>query len=194
MRNYKLINEWLGQRDVRLAAGFAETLRHYAKEYKNINNITLNEVYSRLGCSKQNVSYWETHCDSTQSGRTILRVVRVAKELFILTDDEAEKLANSAGLSLNYEGGNLIEILNYSGKVCDLSSNALISERMLRYYKKKSHKAGADGNHALIKSSAQQAAGNSQEIWVLFVGKRCRRYGSEMVHYISKRRGQENIV
>lgn len=136
MRNYKFINEWLGQRDVRLAAGFAETLRQYAKEYKNINNITLNEVYSRLGCSKQNVSYWETHCDSTQSGRTILRVVRVAKELFILTDDEAEKLANSAGLSLNYEGGNLMEILNYSGKVCDLSSNALISERMLRYYKK----------------------------------------------------------
>lgn len=150
MRNYKFINEWLERRDIRLAAGFAETLRQYAKEYKKNNNITLSEAYSRLGCSKQNVSYWEIHCDSTQSRKSMLHVVRGAKELFGLTDDETEKLANSAGLSLDYEGGSIMEILNYSGKACELSANALISERMLRYYKKNSHEAGADGDHALV--------------------------------------------
>ena len=150
MRNYKFINEWLERRDIRLAAGFAETLRQYAKQYKKINNINLSEVYSRLGCSKQNISYWEIHCDSTQSGKSILRVIHSARELLGLTDDEAEKLANSAGLSLDYEGGSLMEILNYSGKSCELSANALISERMLRHYKKNSHEAGTDGDHALI--------------------------------------------
>lgn len=155
MRNYKFINEWLEQRDIRLAAGFAETLRQYAKEYKKINNITLCEVYSRLDCTKQNISYWEIHCDSTQSGKSILRVIHSARELFGLNDDEAEKLANSAGLSLDYEGGSLMEILNYSGKVCELSANALISERMLRHYKKNSNEAGADGDHALFEFASQ---------------------------------------
>lgn len=81
MRNYKFIDEWLGKRNIRLASGFAETLRQYAKEYKKIHNINLSEIYSKLGCSKQNVSYWEIHCDSTQSGNSILRVVRSAREL-----------------------------------------------------------------------------------------------------------------
>lgn len=155
MRNYKFINEWLERRDIRLAAGFAETLRQYAKQYKNINNITLSEVYSRLDCTKQNISYWEIHCDSTQSGKSILRVIHSARELFGLTDDEAEKLANSAGLSLDYEGGSLMEILNYSGKVCELSANALISERMLRHYKKNSNEASADGDHALFEFASR---------------------------------------
>lgn len=150
MRNYKFISEWLKQRDIRLAPGFAETLHQYAKEYKNINNVTLNEVYFQLGCSKQNVSYWEIHCDSTQSGKSILRIANNAKELFGLTDDETEKLANSAGLSFSCEGGSLMQVLNYSGKVCELSENALISERMLRHYKKNSHKTSVDGNHALL--------------------------------------------
>lgn len=155
MRNYKLINKWLEQREIRLAAGFAETLRQYAKEYKNTNNMTLSRVYSQLGCTKQNVSYWETRCDSTQARRSILRVVHGAKKLFGLTDDEAEKLANSAGLSLDYEGGSLMEILNYSGKVCELSANALISERMLRHYKKNSNEASADGDHALFEFTSR---------------------------------------
>lgn len=151
MRNYKFIDEWLRERNIRLASGFAETLRQYAKEYKKIHNINLSEIYSILGCSKQNVSYWEIHCDSTQSGNSILRVVRGARELFELTDDEAEQLANSAGLSLYFEGGSLIEVLEYQGKVCELSSNALISERMLRSYKKNPHKTGTYGNNAFIK-------------------------------------------
>ncbi|MDE5577097.1 MAG: hypothetical protein K2J11_06895 [Oscillospiraceae bacterium] len=150
MRNYKFISEWLEKRNIQLAAGFAEMLRQYAKAYKHTHNINLSEIYSMLGCSKQNVSYWEIHCDSTQSGSSILRVVRGARELFGLTGDEAEKLANSAGLSLYSEGGSLMETLKYCGKICELSANALISERMLRHYKKNPYKTGAYGNNAFL--------------------------------------------
>lgn len=136
MRNYKFIKEWLEQRNIRLAAGFAETLRGYANTYKKLHNINLSEVYSILGCSKQNISYWEQHCDSTQSGRSILRIVRSAKEIFGLTDTEAERLANTAGLSLYAEGGSITETLKYWGKIRELSEKAMISERMLRHYKK----------------------------------------------------------
>ena len=151
MRNYKFINEWLEQRNIQLAAGFSETLRSYAKEYKSTYNINLEEIYSRLGCSKQNISYWEIHCDSTQSKNSILRVVRNAQKLFGLSKADAEKLANSAGLSLYTEDGNLIEALKYHGRICDLSTNSLVSERMLRYYKKKSHEAGTNCDSALLK-------------------------------------------
>ena len=151
MRNYKFINEWLNNRNIYLAAGFAETLRGYAMEYKRLHSVNLNEIYTMLGCSKQNVSYWEIHCDSTQARGSIRRVVHGARELFGLADDEAEKLANSAGLSLYFDGGNLIETLKYSGKICELSANALISERMLRHYKKNSYKAGAYGISALFR-------------------------------------------
>lgn len=149
MRNDKFINEWLKKRNITLAAGFAEKLRGYAKEYKRIHRTNLSEIYSMLGCSKQNVSYWEIHCDSTQSGNSILRVVHNARGLFGLTDGEMEKLANSAGLSLYAVGGSLMETLKYNGKICELSVNASISERMLRHYKKNSNETGAYGNSAL---------------------------------------------
>lgn len=154
MRNYKFINEWLEQRDIKLAAGFAEMLRFYAGEYKKIHNTNLSEIYSLLGCSKQNVSYWDIHCDSTQSAKSVLRVVRAAKKLFGLTEEDAESLANRAGLSLYYEGGSLIETLNYRGKVSELGANAMISERMLRHYKKSSDKASAYGDNALFEFAA----------------------------------------
>ena len=150
MRNYKFINEWLETRNICLAAGFAEMLRRYAKDYKKTHAVNLSEIYSMLGCSKQNVSYWESHCDSTQSKNSILRIARSAGELFGLTDSELEKLANSAGLSLCFEGGSLIKTLNYQGHICKLSANALISERMLRHYKKNPYKTGAYGNNAFL--------------------------------------------
>lgn len=146
MRNYKFINEWLEHRNIRLAAGFSETLRLYAKEYKRTHNINLNEVYSKLGCSKQNISYWEIHCDSTQAAGSIRRVVCSAAELFGLSESETEHLANSAGLSLCREGGNLLEVIGYSGEICALGDSAMVSERMLRHYKKNSHKASTHGN------------------------------------------------
>lgn len=90
-----------------------------------------------LGCSKQNVSYWELHADSTQAKSSIVKVIHKAAELFGLDSGQAEALANSAGLSLNSETGSLMTRLNYSGKPKDLCAAAGISERMLRNYKSK---------------------------------------------------------
>ncbi|MDE6746560.1 MAG: hypothetical protein K2J72_07970 [Oscillospiraceae bacterium] len=58
--------------------------------------------------------------------------------LFELSIEESEMLANSAGLSLYPVCGNLYAFLDthYKGKLKNLSENAVISERMLRYYKK----------------------------------------------------------
>lgn len=58
--------------------------------------------------------------------------------LFGLSLEASEVLANSAGLSLHPAYGNLYEFLDmhYKGKLKNLSEDAVISERMLRYYKK----------------------------------------------------------
>jgi hypothetical protein len=91
-----------------------------------------------LGCSKQNISYWGMHSYSTQLKKSIYRIINNSVALFELSDEEAELLANSAGLSIHPNDGNLYEFLNlhYKGKLKGLYENALISERMLRYYKK----------------------------------------------------------
>lgn len=149
------------KRNIKLAEGFAEKLRQYAKGYKKMHAVNLSEIYSMLSCSKQNVSYWEIHCDSTQSANSIRRVVHSAREFFGLNDDEAEELANSAGLSLYFEGGSLIETLKYQGKICELSANALISERMLRHYKKNPDQASSYGDFAISESESWRAANYS---------------------------------
>lgn len=89
-----------------------------------------------LGCSKQNVSYWELHTQSTQAKKSIIEVIHNASDFFGLDAGQAEALANSAGLSLNTESGGLMGRLKYSGKPKDLCKAAGISERMLRNYKK----------------------------------------------------------
>lgn len=91
-----------------------------------------------LGCSKQNISYWSAHSYSTQSQKSIRDVIENASVLFELSLEDSEMLANSAGLTLYPSCGNLYEFLDmhYKGKLKELSENALISERMLRYYKK----------------------------------------------------------
>ena len=88
-----------------------------------------------IGCSKQNVSYWELHSNSTQAKRSILGVIHKAALLFGLSSEQAEALANSAGLSLNIGTGSLTERLGYSGKPKELCVAACVSERMLRSYK-----------------------------------------------------------
>ncbi|MBD5144312.1 MAG: hypothetical protein HDT21_00065 [Ruminococcus sp.] len=100
--------------------------------------INFSEIYKRLGCSKQNISYWNAHFYSTQSQRSIRSVIENAVVLFGLSPEDSEMLANSAGLTLYPSCGNLYEFLelHYNGKIKELSENALISERMLRYYKK----------------------------------------------------------
>lgn len=91
-----------------------------------------------LGCSKQHVSYWGIHSYSTQAKKSIYKIINNSVTLFGLSAEEAELLANSAGLSLYPADGNLYEFLklHYKGKLKNLSENAVISERMLRYYKK----------------------------------------------------------
>lgn len=60
-----------------------------------------------------------------------------AAGLFELSDVQVETLANSAGLSLQFEGGDLIDVLGYNGKMRELCRKAIVSERMLRLYKHK---------------------------------------------------------
>lgn len=62
-------------------------------------------------------------------------MIRKAIELFELSDTQAEALINSAGLSLEFEGGDIIEALGYKGKLRDLCRKAMVSERMLRRYR-----------------------------------------------------------
>lgn len=93
------------------------------------------EVYALLGCTKQSISYWAMHAYSTQPKKSVYGVISRAAELFALSVEEAEALANSAGLSLQYQGGDLVESLGYQGKRTELCSRAMISERMLRLYK-----------------------------------------------------------
>lgn len=102
------------------------------------NSINLSEIYKRLGCSKQNISYWNANSYSTQYQKSIRSVIENASVLFGLSLGGSEILANSAGLSLYPACGNLYEFLDmhYKGKLKNLSENAVISERMLRYYKK----------------------------------------------------------
>lgn len=152
MRDCKFINEWLTERGIVLADGFAAALRGYAKEFGRKNGMKLCEVYYLLGCSKQNVSYWELHGDSTQSRHSVFNVIQKAEKLFCLDTDDAEALANSAGLSLMFEGGELIKNLNYRGRRCDLYNGAMISERMLRYYKKNAHKTSFDSVSGIFKA------------------------------------------
>ncbi len=93
------------------------------------------EVYELIGCTKQNVSYWSLHSYSTQARKSIFKVIENAKKLFALQEHEAEALANSAGLSLKFESGYIIDVLGYKGKLKTLCDKAIISERMLRRYK-----------------------------------------------------------
>jgi hypothetical protein len=67
----------------------------------------------------------------------VYSVINKSAELFNLSPSEAEALANSAGLSLEFEGGDLIEHLGYSGKKVDLCKKAIVSDRMLRLYRHK---------------------------------------------------------
>lgn len=101
------------------------------------HHLNLSIIYKMLGCSKQNVSYWETHSYSTQSKKSIYKVIHNSIKLFNLSVRESEALANSAGLTLHPQEGNLYEFLNtqYKGKLKKLYENALVSERMMRYYK-----------------------------------------------------------
>lgn len=62
-------------------------------------------------------------------------MIHNAAELFQLSSMQAEALANSSGLSLHHEKIDLIPYLGYHASLKMLGERALISDRMLRYYK-----------------------------------------------------------
>lgn len=94
------------------------------------------QIYRSLGCSKQNLSYWENHSFSTQYRKSVYRVIHNAGSLFKLPAEEMECLANKAGLSLCAHENGLSHVrAKHGGLLKNLYENANISERMFRYYK-----------------------------------------------------------
>lgn len=82
--------------------------------------------------------YWNSHSYSTQSRKSVLKVVENAADFFELSAHELEELTNSAGLSFFKHEDGLSDLrFEYDGNLKTLYENALISERMFRYYKTK---------------------------------------------------------
>ncbi len=82
-------------------------------------------------------SKWENTPCSTHARARALKtaVIRSVSQIFDLTEQEQEELANSAGFSLGGTRTQLHKILNnYNGKQCDLLCGASVSERMFQYY------------------------------------------------------------
>ncbi len=91
-----------------------------------------------MGCSRQNLSYWENHSYSIQYRKSIYRVVYKAGAAFQMQQQEMERLANRAGLSLAEHENGLSEVRKgYTGLLKTLYESAQISERMFRLYKTK---------------------------------------------------------
>ena len=82
------------------------------------------------------MSYWEHHAYSTQSRKSILKVIGNAGIFFGLSQTDMEALANKAGLSL-HEHKNVLEKLrqDFNGTLKSMYENASVSERMFRMYK-----------------------------------------------------------
>ncbi len=136
--NYRLINEWLGERGLVLEQGFVDALRMYMKTYKN-NLVLLSEVYSLLSCTKADLSHWENNPCSTHltSRNAKMRVINNAVKLFGLTREEGEALANKAGLSLAGGGYVMKEFFgknSYHGSQNEFLRRAGVSERMFQHY------------------------------------------------------------
>lgn len=98
--NYKLIDQWLKEHNIALEENFANALNRMAKELKKSNNvININEVYIKLGCTKTDISRWKNNPCSTHSlcSQAKISVVFNAMQLFDLSENERESLANKAG-------------------------------------------------------------------------------------------------
>lgn len=94
-------------------------------------------VYERLGFTKTDLSRWSGNPYTTHA--TVkehkLRVVRSAQALMGLSAEEAEKLANRAGLSLCEPEDVLVDLLrSCSRQQKRLIATYAVSERMLQYY------------------------------------------------------------
>lgn len=93
-------------------------------------------VYAHLGCTKTDITRWaqnplETH-GHTKKRR--ISVVLSAAELFDLSAEEAETLANRSGLSLHPRKNLLPKLLGHCGSDRRRRLYRVVSERMLQYY------------------------------------------------------------
>ncbi|MCM1049875.1 MAG: hypothetical protein NC433_15780 [Clostridiales bacterium] len=53
------VDEWLKEHNIILKEGFTASLARMAKEYKKKNGVrTLNEIYHKIGTSKECLYYW----------------------------------------------------------------------------------------------------------------------------------------
>lgn len=70
MNNAKVAN-WLKKRNIELEENFADALRRMAQEYKVQHKLrTLDEVYSLIGVTKQNIYYWGKNPCGIQTKKT----------------------------------------------------------------------------------------------------------------------------
>ena len=100
--DYEKTRQWLDVHGVILEESFYTALNNLAKDYKRTNDLRLlEEVYQKLGVNKQAVSWWKNHPCSTQTRQSKIQLIASCAELFHLTAEETELLANKAGLSLN---------------------------------------------------------------------------------------------
>ena len=127
-----------------LEEGFCDSLRSIAEEYKTRYGYgTLNEVYRLLGISRQQVTYWKANPCSTQTKKRYFTVLKAA-ELFCLSDEAAELLANKAGLSLQGEQ----------------EENTGVQKLFKQYtdkQKKTVYRGQCDGTYALLHKGGQKA-------------------------------------
>lgn len=93
-----------------------------------------------MGCNKTDISRWKSNPCSTHSLCVSAKVSVVfnAAQLFNLSEDECESLANKAGLSLLYDENISLAMClkDYNIKTGKLVRSASISERMFQYYRK----------------------------------------------------------
>lgn len=134
--NYQQIKIWLTEHNIVLEQSFVESLRAYARTHKKSGQ-SLTKTYAALGCTKTDLSRWDHNPCSTHAtcSNAKLSVCRKASELFGLTPDECEKLANKAGLSLCQSPNILAKILQqHNASRPKLPAGSLVSERMFQYY------------------------------------------------------------
>lgn len=106
----------------------------------------MNDVYVKLGCTKTDISRWKNNPFSTHASTRLhkIKVVLKAMETFNLSQQQAESLANKAGLSLyshippQIKPQNQLKILlkKCGGKQRRQLYHLAVSERMVQYYLK----------------------------------------------------------
>lgn len=107
---------------------------------KNNRIKSIDEVYSLLGISRHQIYKWQKNSTSTQTKKMFKHLTFVAAgEVFGLSSEETEALANKAGLTL-HPIGNFVEIFGgmldaYPKSKRHLCEVSFVSDRMFRYIK-----------------------------------------------------------